>query len=94
MADHSSRSTAHPTSRVGVARTELDDTHPADYDVTIPTPAQAAPGDPDETDPTHPEPGSDTGPAGDQPAPDEALDDNGVPLRADGTPARDKGEVD
>lgn len=72
-------------------RTEPD-TH--EYDDTIPTPDAAAPDDDQDPNPAAPEDGSDTPPAGDQPAADGAIGEDGVPLRADGTPARDKGAVD
>jgi hypothetical protein len=63
------------------------------YDDTIPTPADPARDDDQDPNPVGAELGSDSPPSGDQPAADGALHADGSPLRANGTPARDKGEV-
>lgn len=65
-----------------------------EYDDTIPTPKDAATGDAQDPNPADADPAADAPPAGDQPAADGAVNADGVPLRADGTPAGDKGEVD
>lgn len=62
-----------------------------DYDDTIPTPTEA---DTEDTANPNPDPGDgaeDAPPAGEQEPVEGAVNEDGVPLRADGTPARDKG---
>lgn len=77
-----------------MAGNELGQPEADDYDDTIPTPENDASGNEQDPNPADGADVDDTPPAGDQAAADGAVDDDGVPLRADGTPARDKGEVD
>jgi hypothetical protein len=77
-----------------VADDELGERETHEYDDTIPTPQDAAEDPAQDPDPADVDSAGDAPPAGEQPAADGAVDAEGVPLRADGTPARDKAEVD
>ncbi len=61
-----------------------------DYDDTIPTPEEADPQDAADPNSAPGESVDDTPPAGVQEPAEGAVNEEGVPLRADGSPARDK----